>query len=113
MGWRALVSDLLTPSGPDESAYQWLLIAVGHAVAGAALAALLPAQVPWPLLPIGYWLGKEVADLRRGGRLLDGLVDAGFVGLGTFYGAAWWPVAVLAAATGGALLRGLAKGERK
>lgn len=107
-GWRSLLADLATPSAPDESPYLWMLVAIGHAVAGAALAQAVPGV--WPAVaraavPVAYWLTKERSDLRRGGSLLDGLVDAGFVGLGMLYGAWWWPAAVLGLATGGALLR--------
>lgn len=106
--WRSLLAELATPSAPDESPYLWMLVAIGHAVAGAALAQAVPGV--WPAVaraavPVAYWLTKERADLRRGGRVADGLVDAAFVALGTFHGAWWWPVTVLALATGGALLR--------
>ncbi len=104
-GWRAILSEMLTPSQANESAYLWMLIAVGHAVAGAALATAMPGFVPMLSIPIGYWLIKEVHDLWRGGGWLDSIVDAAFVGLGVLYGAGWWPVAVLGAAIGGACIR--------
>lgn len=106
--WRSLLADLAIPSARDESPYLWMLIAIGHAVAGAALAQAVPGV--WPAVaraavPVAYWLTKERADLKRGGSLADGLVDAAFVALGTLYGPWWWPVTVLAIAIGGALLR--------
>lgn len=107
---RSLWRELVTPSAASEAPYRWMLIAIAHAVTGAVLAPAMSAL--WPavargLLPLGYWLIKERGDLRRGGRVADGLVDAAFVGLGGFYGPSWWPLAVLAAAAGGAVIRAI------
>ncbi|MDO5643693.1 MAG: hypothetical protein Q4G26_15075 [Paracoccus sp. (in: a-proteobacteria)] len=92
----------------DESGYLWALIGLGHVMLGAMLQGLLGAAGAAARLglAIGYWLIKERADLRRGGSLRDGLIDAGFVGVGAFYtGERWWPVAVMASVALGAWLK--------
>lgn len=105
--WR----EMMTPSTRAERPFTSLLIAVAHAVLGAALWPLAAGIVAGVRLggPALYWLIKERADLKRGGSVRDGLIDAGFVGLGTFYGAAWWPVAVLSAAVLAAILTSAAR----
>ena len=106
--WRAIWRELVTPSAADEGPYLWMLIAIAHAVVGAALAQIMPGA--WPaaaraLVPLIYWLVKERGDLRRGGRVADGLTDAAFVGLGIFYGEWWWPAGIMSLALIGALIR--------
>lgn len=105
---HAIWAEIVTPSHAGEPPYLWMLIAIGHAVLGALLALALPGwlAVAGRVTPVLiYWLIKERGDLRRGGSLRDGLVDTGFVGLGLFYGAPWWPALVLGAAFAGAMLR--------
>lgn len=90
-----LITEILTPSARDESAYDKSVIAIGHVMLGAALAAVLgvytaPARLS---LSVAYWLIKERGDLKRGGSWRDGLWDAAFVGFGGLYGPWWWPVA--------------------
>ena len=86
---------------------------MAHAVLGADLGALANtaglAAVSAGLLRLSlgavYWLVKERGDLRRGGGVVDGLVDAGFVSLGALYpGPAWWPWAVTAAVAAGVMI---------
>ena len=118
-GLAQLVEEILTPSARDEDAYTWAVIGIGHAMLGAAIAAVLGWLVPpevalpfvvapgWLALAVGYWWIKERRDLRRGGRWLDGATDALFVGLGAFYGPSWWPLAIFAAVAGGLAARWL------
>ena len=109
-----LWSDLSTPSKADDSPYDVLIQAVGHAMLGATIGLFFALAVAsWRLLlPVGYWLVKERADLRKGGGVVDGLVDTGFVLFGTFYGPAWWPVAVLVAALVTAIASTLLRADR-
>ena len=105
--WRVLA----TPT-TGRTWYEWATIAMAHAVLGADLGALADtaglAAVSAGLLRLSlgavYWLIKERGDLRRGGTVADGLVDAGFVALGALYpGPAWWPWAVTAAVAAGVI----------
>lgn len=108
---HAIWTAILTPSRPDEAAYDTLVINLGHAVVGAALVTLVPvwlaATAPALRLAVtgGYWIVKENGDLRRGGSLRDGAWDTAAVALGAFYGAGWWPAAVIALALAAALTR--------
>lgn len=93
--WREIV----TPSKLDEPPYYIMLIAVGHALLGASFAwvdfgvVLVGIRI---LVPAVYWLWKERADLRKGGNVADGILDAAFVALGTTYaGPWWWPPVIL------------------
>lgn len=91
---------------PDSAAvpsraYIRAVIAIGHAMLGAAICAAL--GVGWGLgvglaLAVAYWLLKEWGDLRRGGTVWDGLEDTVMVALGAWYGAAWWPILIIACA---------------
>lgn len=105
--WREMV----TPSRRDEGPYLSVLIAIAHAMVGATFVSFV-AVLPWAVLPIAragiplvYWLAKERGDIRRGGSVLDGLTDAGFVALGAAYGGASWPATVLGAAVCVTILR--------
>ena len=93
-----LIRDLLTPS-PGATPYQAGVMAMAHAMLGAALCASLGWYGLAPGLAASalYWLVKERGDLRRGGAIMDGLEDAVMVWLGAWYGAAWWPVMVCGA----------------
>ena len=63
-------------------------------VAGLGLA--LPQWAP-VAVALAYWAAKELRDLRRGGNLWDGVVDAVGVGIGALYaGPWWWPFLALA-----------------
>ena len=109
--WGDIWDDLLTPGADGSAGYRRAVIGVAHAMLGAALAAPLmawggaDAALIAPALraavALAYWAVKEAGDLRRGGTLADGIEDAIFVHLGTFYGPWWWPVCMLAA--GGAV----------
>lgn len=74
------------PSASDETPYQWAIIAAGHFLIGAGLMAALPVA-PW-VIPLTYFILKEVRDLRKGGRIGDSLIDTTFVGIG----AMGWPL---------------------
>lgn len=76
---RDFVGALRTPSSRDEAAYDFLVIAVAHAVLGAAAISLL-GMWGWTLLPA--YIVKEIKDIRRGGDLADSVMDTGFVVLG-------------------------------
>ena len=118
-----LLAEILTPSKRDENAYTWAVIAMGHVLLGAAIAAILyllfgdgtPVVALLTATRLGiavaYWVIKEHGDLRRGGSWLDGVVDTLFVGLGSLYaGPEWWPLAVWAAIAIGLVLRTIARG---
>lgn len=107
---RAAIRRLLTEIAQPTigGGYLWAVIAIGHVMLGAVLQGILGAAGAGARLAIGmgYWLIKERRDLRRGGSLRDGLADAALVAVGAFYsGPRWWPVAVFAAVTAGAVLR--------
>ena len=94
-----LIRDLLTPS-PGATPYQAGVMAMAHAVLGAAMVQTLGlgyGLATGLALALVYWLVKERGDLRRGGAIMDGLEDAVMVWLGAWYGAAWWPVMVCCA----------------
>ena len=101
--FSAIWAEINTPTGqtgPLSAAYARAMGGVGHAVLGAAFCAPLGV---WGLgaalvLALIYWTAKERGDLRRGGRLWDGVEDATCVSLGAWYGVIWWPAAVLVAA---------------
>ena len=99
MGWlRALWAEIGTPSG-IETDYQWSLVALGHAMIGAALA----SAIGWWAVPL--YAVKEGRDLHKGGRWRDSAADMGFVALGCTYGPDWWPLAVFAAVLVGLIIR--------
>ena len=103
-----ILAEIATPTGqvgPLGGAYLRAVSGIGHALLGAAFFAPLgllglgaPLIVRAAIVALIYWLAKERGDLRRGGSLWDGIEDAICVSLGAWYGAVWWPVAVLAAA---------------
>lgn len=103
---RRLIREIMTPT--DGSPYVWAVIALGHVMLGAALQGALGWTAAGARLAVAvaYWWAKERGDLRRGGSLRDGLIDAAFVGVGAFYeGPRWWPIAVLTTVALGALIR--------
>lgn len=88
-----LLRDILTPS-PGATPYQAGVMAMAHAMLGAALCASLGWYGLAPGLAAAalYWLVKERGDLRRGGAIMDGLEDAVMVWLGSSKtGGAWMP----------------------
>lgn len=92
--WR----DLWTPGG-NSTPHHRAVTAGGHALLGASVVAWFDA---WGLgagilLAVVYWAIKETADLRNGGSVWDGLEDTAMVGLGAWYGAAWWPALIVVA----------------
>lgn len=94
--WR----EILTPSPPDEKPYKFALIAIGHAILGATF------SFAGLLFGFAYWLIKERKDLRRNGSLMDGLIDTGFVLVGTQYsGPEWWPITIVLLAGFGGVLK--------
>lgn len=105
---RSIWREIVTPSLADEPPYTILLIAIAHAVLGASLAMIdagLPVAVARAAIPLAYWLLKERGDLKRGGNVVDGLVDTAFVAFGAIYaGQPWWPASVLALAALAALI---------
>ena len=102
-----LFEDILTPGSDGSPAYRRGVIAIAHAMLGAALvwpvAALFGPE--WVIAAGGirvaiagaYWGLKEAFDLKRGGIMADGIEDAAFVAAGTFYGVEWWPVLMILA----------------
>lgn len=98
---EAIWKEILTPSRSDETRYARMVIAIAHAVLGAALTTLtmelaIAATVARALIPVAYWVIKERADIAKGGSVRDSTIDTFFVWLGTFYtGPWWWPWAVL------------------
>lgn len=93
--------------------FEWALLAIGHAMLGALLAEIARHVVPAApgdagralVLAAAYFVAKEIPDLWRGGRIGDGVVDAGFVCLGALYGVTLWPVLVWLAVAGGVVAR--------
>jgi hypothetical protein len=75
-----ILAELNTPSGqtgPLSAAYRRAIEGVAHGVLGAAFC----APFGWWGIVAGvavaavYWAAKERRDLRRGGRVWDGLED--------------------------------------
>lgn len=103
---RRLLAIIAAPKTGDS--YTWAVIGLGHVMLGAALQGVLGASAAAVRLSlaVAYWCAKERGDLRRGGSLRDGLIDAAFVGVGAFYtGARWWPLAVILTVAVGAWLK--------
>lgn len=104
-------SELRKPEVGDNW-YAWATIATGHVLLGAlfitAVRLFIDAPEMWVAVVVAYWVCKEVHDIRRGGSDRDSLIDAGFVGIGTAYGAEWMPaVAMTAIAVGAIYLAGV------
>lgn len=97
---RSIIAEMLAPSDRDERPYLSMLLAIAHAVLGAALSVLTwgPGAATAVRVASIYWLTKEQSDLRKGGTIRDGLIDAAFVFAGAFYGHDLWPAAILFAA---------------
>ena len=95
---RAIITELKTPSS-GESVHHRATTAGGHALVGAALVAPFGAGGLGAglFLALAYWWFKERGDLARGGAVWDGLEDTVMVGLGAWYGAAWWPALIVLA----------------
>lgn len=97
-----ILTELATPTGqpgPLSVAYSRAAGGVWHSVLGAAFCAWfgLPG-LPLAIAVAGiYWALKEAGDIRRGGKVWDGLEDALMVSLGAWYGALWWPVMICGA----------------
>lgn len=91
--WR----DASMPSPPDESVYQFVVIAVGHIFIGSLFGVFLSGLWLF-LIPIAYFTLKELSDIKRGGTLIDSIVDMLFVGVGAIYllVSPWGPVIALA-----------------
>ncbi len=68
--WRAIWRDINTPSSKTEDPYTFAIIALSHAMLGAALGAVLSPFVPSPLFVApAYFAIKEVRDIKKGGSL--------------------------------------------
>lgn len=103
---RRLLEEIATPT--NGGGYLWAVIALGHVMLGAMLQGALGFVGVGARLSIAltYWHLKERKDLKRGGGLKDGLVDAALVGVGAFYdGPRWWPVMVFVGVCLGAVIR--------
>ena len=103
---RRLLAEVMQPT--DGTPYVWAVIALGHVMLGAALQGALGATAAAARLglALAYWIAKERGDLRRGGGVRDGLIDAAFVAVGAFYdGSRAWPVAVICTVAFGAWLK--------
>lgn len=101
--WKTIWAELSKPSVGDGW-FGWATIALGHVVVGQAFVTLgtdlFPALAVYLIqlaVVLGYVVIKEISDVRKGGSLTDSIVDAGFVALGTFYGADWLPYAAFLA----------------
>lgn len=111
--WSAFITEAKQPSRDDESVYMFALIAVGHIWLGSLLG-LLGLFVPfivW-ILPIAYFLFKEVPDVARGGSWSDAFVDLFFVCVGIAYNMILFPVNLIVA-TGLVIIMAYAKFSRK
>lgn len=93
--WRQLETP--DSAAVPSRAYIRAVIAIGHAMLGAAAVGILGGSGLWVAGALAgvYWLLKERADLQRGGSVWDGLEDAVMVGLGAWYGAWWWPALII------------------
>ena len=74
--WR----EVFTPSKPWETAYDFFLIAVAHAAAGAVVAWAVE-HLAW-LGVLGYGIYQVTRDLRTGRSVADSVADTGLVALG-------------------------------
>lgn len=106
---RRLWAILATPSPSDEAPHTVGAVAAWHGLAAMLVGTLFPG-LGW-LGPLGgfvlsfaaYWWAKERGDLRRGGGVADGIMDAAAVALGFWAGQAlgpdaWWPIFAVNAA---------------
>lgn len=102
----AALSDLAWPGTGDNPHHEATTFG-GHVIVGACVVAAVVAGLgalglalpEWAPLAVAlaYWAAKELRDLRRGGNLWDGVVDAVGVGIGALYaGPWWWPFLALA-----------------
>lgn len=104
------------PQGPLHAAYDRGVVGIAHLALGGAVAGILwPVAGPWDaaarLCVAGaYFATKELADLRRGGTLRDGIEDAACVGLGLFYAGQWYAPAVAILIGVYLMARGAARG---
>jgi hypothetical protein len=100
---RSLIwEEIQTPSGqtgPLSAAYRRAVEGIGHGVLGAAFCAPFGVWgiAPGIVIAAAYWAIKERGDLRRGGRVWDGVEDTVMVCLGAWYGVWWWPAMILGA----------------
>lgn len=103
MAWLDIIwQELETPTGqvgPLDAAYRRAAGGVWHSVLGALVCAPLGL---WGILPGAalaglYWLLKERRDISAGGSRWDSAEDAVMVGLGAWYGVAWWPALICGA----------------
>ena len=104
--WAELMRPSTAPAGPLQAAYQRGVVGMAHGLLGAALVAILGPLWGMALrggVALAYFAAKETGDLRRGGTFWDSIEDTAMVGLGAwFWGAAWWPLAMLG--LGGAIM---------
>lgn len=112
MSLRDLWDELMQPAGREQTPAARLGTAAGHVVLGAAaglpFAALFSAVGAAVVVLILYWALKEWRDLRAGGGWRDGVIDAGFVGLGAL-ALSWpvlWPLALAGVVADGAYGKG-------
>ena len=111
---KRLLMEVRTPEVGDP--YKWAVIGAGHILLGMALQGLLGVAGAFARLGIAvfYWIAKERNDLKKGGTLKDGLVDAAFVGVGSFYdGSRWFPIACIITLAIGAWLKESQRGTKK
>ncbi|MEN9924730.1 MAG: hypothetical protein RL268_856 [Pseudomonadota bacterium] len=95
----SFIMDLFPPSRRDDPPAQRAAEFLGHAMLGACAAPIWGGVVAALFIGAVYWLWKEWGDLRRGGGIRDGLIDAGAVTVGAMYsGPAWWPLGLSAVA---------------
>lgn len=109
--WKSIkdvIAVLFEPSARDEAPYLAMVIGIGHGVVGAALVDEMSyfwenAGIAFIigirfLIGIGYWIIKEYGDIKRGGSIGDGIIDAIYIFIGSFYGMDHWPLILLFAA---------------
>lgn len=105
---KCLVKDLWTPSSNGEQPYEWMVIGMAHALAGACFATLVSLHPLYTsvITTVLYFSIKEMQDIRKGGSIPDSHIDALFVGIGAAYtGVWWWPWAISVMSVCGAIDR--------
>ena len=89
--WHRLWAEINNPGGGEFAAeHHRATTFAGHVMIGACFAGLGYWWAGFVVAGV-YYLIKEAPDMRRGGKLRDGIEDTAGVWFGTFYGPWWWP----------------------
>lgn len=81
--WKTFWKEAKQPSDETETIWEYCAGQSGHYLIGSVLAVLgLFIPFIWLIVPVAYFLIKELPDIKRCGSLVDALADTFFVFLG-------------------------------